>query len=53
MSMDIAKGLDGAIIDPLDKRMMVTIIAAEALGGRDNLCMNFLKAYRGGMLEAN
>ena len=51
MTMAIAKGLDGAIVNPLDKRMMATIIAAEALAGRDGFCMNFLKAFRSGMFE--
>ena len=53
MTMAIAKGLDGAIINPLDKRMMANIIAAEALSGRDNFCMNYLKAFRAGMFETN
>jgi 5-methyltetrahydrofolate--homocysteine methyltransferase len=52
MVMAIAKGLDGAIINPLDKRMMAGIVAAEALAGRDNFCMQYLKAFRGGLLEA-
>jgi 5-methyltetrahydrofolate--homocysteine methyltransferase len=51
MTMAIAKGLDGALINPLDRRMMATIIAAEALAGRDNFCMNYLKAFRAGMFE--
>jgi 5-methyltetrahydrofolate--homocysteine methyltransferase len=51
MTMAIAKGLDGAIINPLDKRMMANIIAAEALAGRDNFCMNYLKAFRAGLFE--
>ena len=51
MTMAIAKGLDGAIINPLDGRMMATIIAAEALSGRDNFCMNYLKAFRAGIFE--
>jgi cobalamin-dependent methionine synthase I len=46
MSMAIAKGLDGAIVNPLDKKMMANIIAAEALAGRDEYCMEYLKAYR-------
>jgi cobalamin-dependent methionine synthase I len=49
MSMAIAKGLDGAIVNPLDKKMMANIIAAEALAGRDDYCMAFLKAYRAGL----
>ncbi len=32
-----------------EKRM--PIIAAEALAGRDNFCMNYLKAFRAGMFE--
>ncbi len=51
MVMAIAKGLDGAIMDPLDRRMMTNIIAAETLAGRDNFCMNYLTAYRGEKLE--
>jgi len=51
MVMAIAKGLDGAIINPLDKRMMANIIAAQALAGKDDFCMNYLKAYRAGTFE--
>lgn len=51
MPMAIAHGLDGAIINPLDKRMMAGIIAAEALAGRDNYCMNFMKAHRAKKFE--
>ena len=51
MTMAIAKGLDGGIINPLDKRMMANIIATEALAGRDNFCMNYLKAFRAGVFE--
>jgi len=52
MVMAIARGLDGAIVNPLDKKMMAGIVAAEALMGRDNFCMNYLKAFRAGKLEA-
>ena len=51
MTMAIAKGLDGAIINPLDRGMMAAIVSAEALAGRDNFCMNYLKAFRAGMFE--
>ena len=44
--MGIAKGLDGLIINPLDKAMMASIITAETLAGRDNFCVNYLEAYR-------
>lgn len=51
MVMAIARGLDGAIINPLDTRMMANIIAAEALAGRDDYCMNYLKAFRAGKFK--
>ena len=44
--MAIAKKLDSAIINPLDKRMMANIIAAETLAGKDEYCSNYLTAYR-------
>lgn len=44
--MGIAKGLDGLIINPLDKAMMASIVTAETLAGRDNFCVNYLEAYR-------
>lgn len=53
MVMAIAKGLDGAIVNPLDKDMMSRIIAAETLAGRDNFCMNYLKAYRAELFNPN
>jgi 5-methyltetrahydrofolate--homocysteine methyltransferase len=51
MIMAIAKGLDGAIVNPLDRKMMANIIAAETLIGRDDFCTNYLKAYRSGQFE--
>jgi 5-methyltetrahydrofolate--homocysteine methyltransferase len=51
MVMAIAKGLDGAIMNPLDKKMMASILAAEALAGRDDFCMQYLKAFREGLFE--
>ena len=46
MSMAIAKGLDGAIVNPMDKKMMANIITAETLAGKDDYCTAYLKAYR-------
>jgi 5-methyltetrahydrofolate--homocysteine methyltransferase len=51
MTMAIAKGLDGAIINPLDSRMMANIIAAEALAGKDEFCTNYLTAFRSGLFN--
>ncbi len=51
MIQAIAKGLDGAIVNPLDKGMISAIVAAETLAGRDNFCMKYLKAFRAGLFE--
>ncbi len=51
MVMAIAKGLDGAIVNPLDQKMMANIIAAEALVGKDEYCTNYLQAYRANKFE--
>jgi cobalamin-dependent methionine synthase I len=51
MAMAIAKGLDSAIIDPLDPRMMANIVVAEALAGKDQFCMTYITADREGKLE--
>ncbi len=51
MNMAIAKGLDGAIVNPLDKKMMANIITATTLAGKDEYCMEYLKAYRANRLE--
>lgn len=51
MSMAIAKGLDGAIVNPLDKKMMAAIVAAEALAGKDEYCGRYLEAYRASLFE--
>jgi 5-methyltetrahydrofolate--homocysteine methyltransferase len=49
--MAISRGLDGLIIDPLDKNMMAGMIAAETLAGRDDYCMKYLKSYRAKKFE--
>ncbi len=51
MSMAIARGLDGAIVNPLDQQMMATITSANTLAGKDEFCRNYLKAYRAGKLD--
>jgi len=49
--MAIAKGLDCAIINPLDQKMMANIIATESLAGKDDFCGKYLKAYRENRFE--
>jgi cobalamin-dependent methionine synthase I len=50
MIMAINRGLDAAIVNPQDKRMMASIKIAEMLVGRDDYCMSFLSAFRNGQL---
>lgn len=45
-------GMDSAIIDPLDSKIMGTIRTADMLLGKDDFCMNFLKGVRAGDIEA-
>ncbi len=51
MIQAIAKGLDGAIINPLDQGMISSILMGEALAGKDNFCMNYIKGFRAGILQ--
>lgn len=46
----LAAGLDAAIMDPLDDRLMALLRAAEALLGRDEYCTGYIRAYREGKL---
>lgn len=51
MVLAMANGLDSAIIDPLDRKMMTNIITAETLLGKDEFCGDFIGAMREGKLE--
>lgn len=44
-------GMDGAIMDPLDKKLMSLMYAGEAVLGLDEFCMNYLEKYREEELE--
>ena len=50
MVLCIGAGLKGAIVDPLDQKMMTNIVVAETLMGKDDFCMKYLKANRAGLL---
>jgi len=47
----MGKGLDAAIIDPMDRHLMALIAASEALLGRDEFSMNFITASREGKFD--
>ncbi|MFZ5644767.1 MAG: methyltetrahydrofolate cobalamin methyltransferase [Bacillota bacterium] len=39
-------GMDSAILDPCNRDVLTTLLATEALLGRDRFCRNFSNAYR-------
>ncbi|MDD4081595.1 MAG: methyltetrahydrofolate cobalamin methyltransferase [Eubacteriales bacterium] len=47
----MSAGMDGAILDPLDKKLMSFVYATEALLGIDDYCLNYLAKFREGELE--
>ena len=53
ITMAIARGLDAAIINPLDKQMTRAVTAASAIAGTDDFCLNYITAFRAGKLEDN
>lgn len=49
--MAVCKGLDGLIVNPLDRPMMASLITAEMLTGRDEFCLNYLDAFRNNKID--
>jgi len=48
----MAAGMDGAILDPLDKKLMSFLYAGEALLGIDDYCINYVTKFKEGVIEA-
>jgi 5-methyltetrahydrofolate--homocysteine methyltransferase len=48
--MAAAAGLDAAIMNPLDAKMMSIVKVAEMLTGKDTSCKGFIRAHRKGIL---
>ncbi|MCD6169996.1 MAG: methyltetrahydrofolate cobalamin methyltransferase [Candidatus Latescibacteria bacterium] len=46
LTMCLYAGLDAVILDPLDQRMMSNLLASQALLGRDEMCLNYITAFR-------
>lgn len=44
-------GMDGAILDPLDKKLMASLYAADALLGQDPYCKQYNKSFKNGLFE--
>jgi 5-methyltetrahydrofolate--homocysteine methyltransferase len=52
LSLLMAAGVDGAIIDPLDDKMMAVLKTTQMLLGQDQYCMNYIRAARAGKIVA-
>ena len=46
LHMAIYAGLDSAIMDPLDEKMMLAVKVAEVLAGKDRHCRRYTRAFR-------
>lgn len=49
LSLALNAGLDGALVDPLDKATIAAISTTEALLGKDKYCMKFIQNHRKGL----
>ena len=47
----MAAGMDGAILDPMDKKLMSFIYSTEALLGADEYCIEYLTKFKEGYFE--
>ena len=50
LALAMSAGMDSAIMDPTSADMRATLYATEALLGRDEYCMNYLTAFRAGLI---
>ena len=50
LAMAIERGIDAAIADPLDGRLMSSLSASRALLGLDEYCGDYIRAFREGVL---
>jgi 5-methyltetrahydrofolate--homocysteine methyltransferase len=52
VTLMMAAGMDSAIIDPLDSKIMAAIKTVDMLLGNDNYCMEYLKGVRSGIIKS-
>ena len=50
LALAMSAGMDSAIMDPTSADMRATLYATDALLGRDDYCMNYLTAFRQGLI---
>jgi len=52
LALAMAAGMDSAIMNPLSADMRATLYATQTLLGNDDFCMEYLGAYRSGLIGA-
>ena len=50
LALAMAYGLNGAILDPNDTKLMSTLVATNMLLGKDDFCESYIEAYQQGIL---
>ena len=50
LTLALYAGMDSAIMDPCNREMLATVLATEALLGRDKYCRNYANAFRKGKI---
>ena len=51
LALAMCHGLNAAIVDPTDRKLMSTVTALEMLLGRDEFCEKFIDAYQSGRIS--
>jgi 5-methyltetrahydrofolate--homocysteine methyltransferase len=51
LALAMKSGLNSAIVDPTDKKLMGTLLATSVLLGQDPWCQEYTRAFREGKLE--
>jgi cobalamin-dependent methionine synthase I len=49
----VERGLDALLCDTRTRKIMTSALVSDALLGRDNFCLSYLKAYKKGLLDSN
>ena len=52
LALCLSRGLDAAILDPADERLMDMLVSTETIMGRDENCQGFIDAHLSGRFES-
>ncbi len=52
LALAMAYGLNGAILDPTDKKLMSTAVTVDMLLGQDDFCEKYIEAYHKGIITS-